>query len=98
MRALESRRHLDPSRALTAGALLFLVGFVLHTADHFRRGPDAVTGEVLWSGTASSILAIVAIVLALRHHGLAPYAAIAVGITGFAIAAVCALQRQSQPA
>jgi hypothetical protein len=88
MRAVELRRHLDPSRVLASAALLFLVGFVLHTADHFRRGIDAITREVLWSGTASSILAITAIVLALRGHRLAPYGAIAVGITGFAIVAV----------
>jgi hypothetical protein len=88
MRALETRRHLDPDRVLTSTALFFLVGWTLHTADHFRRGTDVVTGEVLWAGTASGILAIAAIVLALRHHHLAPYAAAAVGITGFAIAAV----------
>jgi len=88
MRALESPRHLDPDRVLISSALLFIAGFALHTADHFRRGLDAITGEVLWSGTASSILAIAAIVLALPGHHLAPFAAIAVGVTGLAIVAV----------
>ena len=73
---------------LTIVALVFLVGFTLHTADHFRRGLDAITDQVLWAGTASSLLAITAVVLALRGHRLAPLAAIAVGVSGIGIAVV----------
>jgi hypothetical protein len=75
-------------QVLRYAALLFLVGFVLHTADHFRRGLGVLTPEVFWAGIASSVLALAAITLALIGHRLAPLAAVAVGFTAFGIAAV----------
>jgi hypothetical protein len=68
-------------RALRAAALLYLVGFVLHTLDHLRRGLDVVTHHVFWAGNLSAVLAAACIVLVLAHHRLAPFIATAVGFT-----------------
>lgn len=68
------------SEALRAAALLYAVGLALHTADHFRRGTDAVTPQVLWLGTAGTVLGIVAIAAVLVGHRMAPEIAAAVGL------------------
>jgi hypothetical protein len=76
----------DPSarRALRAAALVLLVGFGLHNADHLRRGFDVVTKHVLVSGSATGVLTLVAIFLVLRGHPRSPEIAFAVGF-GMAI-------------
>lgn len=66
--------------ALRAAALLYAVGLALHTADHFRRGTDAVTPQVLWLGTAGTVLGALAIVAVLVGHRMAPEIAAAVGL------------------
>lgn len=76
-------------RALRYGALLYAVGFVVHNADHWRRGFDVLTRHVLWAGTFSTVLAVVTLTLVATRHRLAPLAAAAVGIpTALGIAAV----------
>jgi hypothetical protein len=72
-------RQLHADRVLTYAALLYLVGFVLHTGDHLRRGVDVLTPEVFWAGIASSVIAVAAIALALVGHRMAPLVAVAVG-------------------
>jgi hypothetical protein len=68
---------------------VYLLGWSLHTADHLRRGLDAVTSEVLWAGNVSGVIALVAIGVALAGHRLAPIAAIAAGLPAAAgVAAV----------
>lgn len=66
--------------ALRAAALLYAAGLALHTADHFRRGTDAVTPQVLWLGTAGTVLGILAIAAVLVGHRMAPEIAAAVGL------------------
>ena len=68
---------------------VYLFGWTLHTADHLRRGIDAVTSEVLWAGNLSAIIALVAIGMAFAGHRLAPLATIAAGLPAAAgVAAV----------
>ena len=73
----------DPSaeRILWFAALVFAAGFLLHNADHFRRGTDAVTSEVLWTGTVSGIAAVVAIILVLTGNRWGPLAATVIGFS-----------------
>ena len=66
-------------QALKYAALVLLVGFLLHNADHVRRGYDATTTQVMWAGTVAAVLMIVAIGLALAGHRLAPLVAAVVG-------------------
>ena len=69
-------RRLD-SLSLAAGA--FVAANVLHSLDHLRQGTGALATEVLAGGTVLSILAILTLVLALRHHPRAPLWAAVVG-------------------
>jgi hypothetical protein len=62
-------------------ALAYALGFLLHNLDHFRRGIDVLTSEVLWLGSISGAVAIAAIALALVGHRLAPAIAVAHGFT-----------------
>src|SRR5207302_6336020 len=66
---------------LRLAALLFLGGFLLHNADHFRRGLQVLTPEVLRAGTISGAVALVAIGMTLFKHPLAPAAALALGFS-----------------
>jgi hypothetical protein len=59
---------------------IYLIGWSLHTADHLRRGIDAVSSEVFWAGNVSGVIALVAIGMAFAGHRLAPIAAIAGGL------------------
>jgi hypothetical protein len=68
-------------RILRIAAVVFAVGFVLHNADHFRRGTDAVTSEVLWAGTLSGIGAVVAVILVLSGNRWGPLAATLIGFS-----------------
>jgi hypothetical protein len=68
-----------PAVALRAAAMLYGAGLLLHTADHFRRGTDAITREVLVLGTVGTIvgaIAVAAVLLGTRH---AATLAVAVG-------------------
>jgi hypothetical protein len=70
-----------PNQVLKYAALAYAVAFLAHTADHFRRGLDVLTTEVLWLGTAASVLAVVAIALALAGSPLAPLLAVVHGFS-----------------
>jgi hypothetical protein len=70
-------------RLLRSAALVFFVGFLLHNADHSRRGLSVLTPEVIWAGTAGAILSLGALVLIVMGHRLAPLAA---AIAGFSMA------------
>ena len=52
---------------------------VLHSLDHLRQGTGDLATEVLAGGTVLSILAVLTLVLALRHHPRAPLWAAVVG-------------------
>jgi hypothetical protein len=69
----------QPDRELAFAALAFLVAAVLHNADHFRRGTDSVTTELLVTGYLGMALSAVAIGLVLAGHRLAPLVAVSIG-------------------
>lgn len=70
-------------RFLRGATVFYGAGLALHTADHFRRGTDVVTDEVLSLGYVSTAIGIAVIVMVLTRHRWAPTAATAVG---FAVA------------
>ena len=83
-------------RLLRAVALGYAAGFLVHSVDHVRRGLDLLTPEVIWAGNASGVFAIVAIVLALVGHRLAPLLSVAHGFSqALGVAAVHLLPRWS---
>jgi hypothetical protein len=87
---------LPECRVLRYSALIFLAGLLVHGADHWRRGFDAVTPQVYWAGTGLSILGLIAIALVLMGHRLAPMFAVAVGFpTALGVAASHLLPRWS---
>jgi hypothetical protein len=59
--------------------VLYALGLALHTADHFRRGTDVLTPEVYWAGVLSTVVALMAIGLAVSEARLAPVVAVSVG-------------------
>lgn len=65
--------------ALKAAATVFVAGFLLHNADHARRGIDAITDHVVWAGTAVAVIAAVILTLVYTDHPQAPLAAAAGG-------------------
>lgn len=76
-------------RKLQIASLVYLTGLVLHTADHLRRGLDAVTLHVLWAGNLSTVLGVIAVVMIVRRHRHAYAAAVAFGFPiAFGVAAV----------
>lgn len=77
------REHQADDRILRYAAIFFAVGFVIHNADHLRRGSDSITTELFWAGNAAAVVAIAAILIVLTRHESAPY--VAVG-AGFALA------------
>ena len=67
------------SLSMKAAGSLFVAGFVVHNADHARRGVDAVTDHVVWAGTFVAIAAAVILTLVFTDHPEAPLAAAAGG-------------------
>src|SRR5687767_13022787 len=66
-------------RRLRTAALVFLAGFLVHNADHARRGLDVITEHVIWAGTAVAVTSAVVLTLVFTRHPLAPMAAAAAG-------------------
>jgi hypothetical protein len=67
-------------RFLRATAVTYGVTFVVHTADHLRRGVDASPRSVLVLGALAAVLQVVAITAALTRHRKAALLAVAVGL------------------
>jgi hypothetical protein len=65
--------------SLTVAAAAFVAANVLHTLDHLRQGTGDLATEVLAGGTVLSFLAVLTLVLAVRHHPRAPLWAAVVG-------------------
>lgn len=65
---------------LRYAALLYALGLIVHTADHFRRGVDVLTPQVFWAGNVSTIVGVAVIALILAGHRVAPIAAVAFGL------------------
>lgn len=74
-------------RSLRVATLVYLAAFVLHNADHARRGVDATPEPVVWAGTAVAMLTAVLATLVFTSHGLSSRfaafagAAIAIGVS-----------------
>jgi len=68
-------------RLLRIATAVFVAGFVVHNADHVRRGVGTITAQVFGGGVVVSILAVVAVALVVLRHSAAPLVAAAVGIT-----------------
>jgi hypothetical protein len=64
---------------LALAATAFVAANLLHTLDHLRQGTDDLATEVFAGGTVLSILAVLTLVLALRHH---PRAALWAAVVG----------------
>jgi hypothetical protein len=67
-----------PGPLVLAGGA-FVGANVLHTLDHLRQGTGDLATEVLAGGTVLSILAVLTLALALRHH---PRAALWAAVVG----------------
>jgi hypothetical protein len=66
---------------------VYLLGFVIHTSDHARRGIAAVPEGVVWIGTAGSMLVAVIATVVLTNHSTAPWIAGLGGLAhGFGVA------------
>ncbi|HEU0130221.1 MAG TPA: hypothetical protein VFQ85_04425 [Mycobacteriales bacterium] len=68
------------TRALRVAGAVYLATFLLHTADHLRRGPSASPRSVLALGTLAAVFQVVAIVAVLRGSERGPLLAVAVGL------------------
>ncbi len=72
--------------ALGWPAVIFTATWVIHTADHVRRGTETTPDGVIWGGTLVAVLASVALTLIATGHPIAPMAtalvfpAIAIGV------------------
>lgn len=81
---------------LKYSALFYALGLALHTADHFRRGLDAVTPQVLWAGNVSTAIGITVAALVIVGHRSGPLLAAVSGIpVAVGVAAVHMLPKWS---
>jgi hypothetical protein len=81
---------------LKHSALFYALGLALHTADHFRRGLDAVTPQVLWAGNISTAIGITVAALVIVGHRAGPMlAALTGGPVAVGVAAVHLLPKWS---
>jgi hypothetical protein len=75
--------------ALRWASGVYLVGWLLHGADHLRRGTEVVTQHVQGLGAFGAVVAIVTAVLVFRRHPwAASFAAYVVLPTSFVLIAV----------
>ena len=66
-------------RFMTTAMVVFAAAFTLHAIDHLRRGMAASPPPIVVGGMLQGLFVILAVVLVLRRHRLAPQAAIVVG-------------------
>jgi hypothetical protein len=66
-------------RVLIYAALFYGAGFLIHNADHIRRGFSVEPTGVLIAGSLAGIAQLAAIVAVLARHRLAPVLAVAFG-------------------
>lgn len=69
------------ARALKVTGVLYIAGFVIHSADHFARGLALTPPATFWLGTISLPVGVAIVVLAMRGHRLAPALAVFTGIS-----------------
>jgi hypothetical protein len=68
--------------SLAVAAVAFVIANVLHTLDHLRQGLGGLSPLILVGGSALSLLALIAMVMALRQHPRASSFCAVVGLTG----------------
>ena len=66
---------------LTTASGLLGVGFVVHNADHARRGLDVIDEGVVWGGTVVAMLLAVMLTLVAVRHTAAPAVTAVGGLT-----------------
>ena len=67
-------------RRLNIATSAYVVAFVIHNADHARRGIDASPEPVVWAGTFVAMLSVAIVTLVVTKHPVAPMAAAAGGV------------------
>jgi hypothetical protein len=73
---------------LTTASWLLVGGFVIHNADHARRGLEVVDEGVVWAGTIVAMLLAVMMTLVVVRHDTAPaVAAVGAGTIAVGVAA-----------
>ncbi len=75
-------------RALRWATVVYVAGFLVHNADHARRGLEDVGEVVVWAGTVAAMLTAAVVVLVVVRHPSAPLAAAAIGLSqalGYAV-------------
>jgi hypothetical protein len=72
--------------ALKATAVLYIAGYLIHSADHVARGLALTPPATFWLGTVALLPAGMIVALALLDHRLAPALAVLAG-TSTAVAA-----------
>lgn len=77
--------HPVRTQPLTAAMIAFAAAFLVHGADHVRRGMAASPPAVMVGGMVQGLVVVVAVVLVSRRHRWAPAAAIAVGFGSAAV-------------
>lgn len=76
----------SPPATLMRPALVFVATWLVHSADHVRRGTGTTPDGVLWAGTLAAVLATVALTLVFTAHPAAPmvstavFASLAIGV------------------
>jgi hypothetical protein len=71
---------------LRRATAVFALGFVIHNADHARRGVAASPEAVVWAGTAVAMLtAVILTVVVLNHHKTPLFVAAASGAIAFGV-------------
>lgn len=72
-------------RSVATAMVGFVAAFFLHAIDHFRRGMSASPPAVMVGGTIQGLIVIIALILILRGHPGARWAAIVVGFGSAAL-------------
>ena len=65
---------------LTTASWCLVGGFVVHNADHARRGLDVVDDGVVWGGTIVAMLLAVMLTMVVVRHPVAPAVAAVGGL------------------
>lgn len=77
----------DRLASLKGASWLFIATWLVHSADHIRRGTSLTSDGVVWAGNISAILSAIALTLVFTNHGMAPmvaaavFGSVAVGVT-----------------
>lgn len=71
---------METFQLLRTASLAFIVGFVLHNADHARRGLSDTPEATIWLGTLLGLIVAVTLTLVFTRHPGSPEAALVTGL------------------